>query len=1327
MIGIIEIGMSIRLPVFVLLIATVVLGSGAYKGNDGSGGSLAYRGRAGSAYAAADAWQPFPGSGSHDGHKGIRSYDNDGSNRPNADGNRRNAGCSKCKWEDDDYWEKGWEDEAEPDDKEDGDDCYDDGQYRGHDHGHHGNKGSPPGVQKLGAPNPSGASGVGTLGGPPVKQGDSGQQPGPGWTAGAPGIPSKPTWNQGFDDGAGSQPFGNLPNVGAARPADAGGSKTGSECSGGYQRGTGCAQGSGGVGPVKQLPFVGLNPANVQKEAPSDYAGGPTAVYNPRGSPTVGGCSNSPYDTSCADKSVDGTRPRDSSVVPSYGPSVEHGQHPAGGSPQTSPFGSLYDSSASQGQRPGSGSPQSSPFGPSGQRQRPGSGAPQGSPFGPSGQGQHPGNGGPQSSPFGPLNQGQYPGSGSPQSSPFGPPGQEQHPGSGSPQGSPFGPSGQGQRPGSGAPQRSPFGPSDQGQHPGSGAPQGSPFGSSGQGQYPGSGTPQKSPFGPSSQGQRPGSGSPQRSPFGPSDQGQHPGSGAPQGSPFGSSGQGQRPDSGAPKENSGFGTGPYREFPGSTRPGNPPNFNAVANAVSSSVAYASTGSGVGHPTSGPSTPTYSSGPLLGSPGFSGGNVPYGSHKPSHTNVKGRPLDTTPKFDASKDGESKIFYIDVKPAPGSPVGVRPRTTTSAPYSVVKTTPVQQPSFYNPPGSTKPPYQPTPYSGPGITKPSYQPTPYDGPATTKPAPYNDPGITKPYQPSSYSGPGTTQPFYQSPPYDGPGITKSSHQPAPYGRPGTTKVLHQPTPYGGPYGDLGTTKPSYQPAPYDGSGITRPSYQPTPYSGPSTVKPSYQPAPYDGSGVTRPSYQPTPYSGPSTVKPSYQPAPYSGPTTTKPFYQPVPYDGPGIKKPSYQPAPYGGPGTIKPSYQPGGTETTKSPYQFLPKDTNVGCTRGAEDCGAARGCSGGTNLNGSPDYKPCGQPGLPVGVNKTSGPVGGFQAYPTDFSQNPQQNIPGAIQPFDGFPVGVGSGSRDCTSGTSSDCTSGSIRPAYVDNKIPGEGGSYSSNPFLNGKIPNLIGMTHGGQFAATTTSKPIGLGNPFLQPGIAGAFAGAAAWSNVGSGAASNPAGESVVSIGGETTKPIGKDNPFLGESGHGRGDIEIDNPPDPTPGGSASWSPGNDLANTGLGQTNVNPFLGDKIPQGSVRPSDRYPGSSWSSGPIDDASSSAMKSPSAAPRGSGSGGGVGIGLGGFASDKLGQTGHDGGGSFPGAFSGAFSSSQSSSNSGAGATNPIFGQANDGSWASSGANAASQAGSGAWSSSGASAYAASSANSWAGSQPSFVKG
>ncbi|CAD1470601.1 unnamed protein product, partial [Heterotrigona itama] len=813
----------------------------------------------------------------------------------------------------------------------------------------------------------------------------------------------------------------------------------------------------------------------------------------------------------------------------------------------------------------------------------------------------------------------------------------------------------QGQYPGTGSPQSSPFGPSGQGQYPGSGSPQSSPFGPSGQGQHPGS-----SPFGPSGQGQYPGSGSPQGSPFGPSGKGQYPGTGSPQGSPFGPSGQGQHPANGTPKENSGFGTGPYRGFPGITtvRPENPPNFSTLANAVSSSVAYASTGSGVGQPASGPSTPSSTYTPHAPTPGSPGGNVPYGSQKPSHTNVKGRPSSTMPEHDASKDGESKIFYIDVKPAPGSPVGVRPRTTTSTPYTgVVKTTPFHQPGFYGP-GTTKP----TPYNGPGTTKPSYQPAPYGGPST--PTSYSGPSTVKPsYQPAPYDSSGTTKLFHQPTPYGGPGTTKLSYQPSPYDGSGTTKPSYQSTPYGGP-----TTKPSYQPAPYD-TVTTKPSYQPAPYDGPGIKKPSYQPAPYD----VKPSYQPAPYGGPGTTKPSYQPTPYSGPGTTKPSYQPAPYEGPGIMKPSYQPAPYGGPSTTKPSYQPtpyDGTGTTKSPYQFPSKDTNVGCTRGAGDCGAASGCSGGTNLNGSPGYKPCGQLGFPAGVNKTSGPVGGFQAYPTDSSQNPQQNIPGASQPFDGFPVGGGGGSRDCTSGTS-DCRSPSVRPAYVDNKIPGEG-SYSSNPFLNGKIPNLA-ETSVGQFAATTTSKPIGLGNPFLQQGIAGAVAGA--WSNVGTATASNPAGKSVVSIGGETSKPlIGADNPFIGGSGHGRGDIDIGNLPDSTVGGSASWSPGD-----------VNPFLGDKTQQ-------RYPASSWA--------------PSAAPRGSGSGGGVGIGnLGGLASDKL-----DGGSSpFAGAFSGAFSSSQASSNSGAAAPSPIFGQANGGSWASSAANAASQAGSG------ASAYAASSAS------------
>lgn len=230
--------------------------------------------------------------GSHDGHKGIRSYDNtgyNGNNQPNGGvkGNQR-GGCPKCKWEDDDYWEKD-EDETEPEEKDE-DDCDDgdDGQYRehGHYHGHKNKGGSPPGVQKLGVPNSNGqgphtgvsaasnaaSSGSGTpFGTTPVKGGRpetgssssgspwnkafpvTGQQPGSGWNTGS-GTTPKPAWNQGFGDspGTASHPSNNwnsgrVPNADVSSPTSDGswngGPKTGFGCSGNYQHGTGCAQG----------------------------------------------------------------------------------------------------------------------------------------------------------------------------------------------------------------------------------------------------------------------------------------------------------------------------------------------------------------------------------------------------------------------------------------------------------------------------------------------------------------------------------------------------------------------------------------------------------------------------------------------------------------------------------------------------------------------------------------------------------------------------------------------------------------------------------------------------------------------------------------------------------------------------------------------------------------------------------------------------------------------------------------------------------------------------------------------------------------------------
>lgn len=118
--------------------------------------------------------------GAHDRHKGIRSYDSTGFphdnnadrgvksyGTPSGHGANRDHGikggghsynknrddCSKCKWENDDYWER--DEPEEEGDENDGDEC-DDGQYRPDKAHHHGSgtrhkSGShPSGVHKTG-------------------------------------------------------------------------------------------------------------------------------------------------------------------------------------------------------------------------------------------------------------------------------------------------------------------------------------------------------------------------------------------------------------------------------------------------------------------------------------------------------------------------------------------------------------------------------------------------------------------------------------------------------------------------------------------------------------------------------------------------------------------------------------------------------------------------------------------------------------------------------------------------------------------------------------------------------------------------------------------------------------------------------------------------------------------------------------------------------------------------------------------------------------------------------------------------------------------------
>ncbi|KOC62546.1 hypothetical protein WH47_04207, partial [Habropoda laboriosa] len=563
----------------------------------------------------------LPGTGvGHDGHKGIRSYDNSGSsgNKQPGGGVKENRGCTKCKWENDDYWEKE-EPETESEEKDE-DNCYEDGQYREHDHGRehddgkykehnhgHGGKGgsSPSNIQKIGATNPvsrgsytgtessanagSNAGSGAPFEGGPIKEGPienptsrslwnkvSPVSAGGMYAQGQP----KPSWNE----GGGNTQSGNGPqtasswNAGPESPNKK--PETGSGCFGSHHSGVDCAQGSSGASPVKQapVPYPGINFGNVQKQASPSYSGSSTERYNPQGFPA--GCSTGPFGT-CAGNTVE-----------------KPGQYFS--SPQGSSPGSSY---------------------------------------------------GPPSGP------GKYPGSGSSEG--------------GFPRPS-YGPS------------------SDSGKYPGSGSPQG----------------------GPSDPSYRP-----------PSGPGKYPESESLQSSPFGSS------------YNSATGPGKY---PGSGSPSNA-NSGVTANAVSSAYTGAGSGPGYsGHPTS--SSPSNDS-PYVnrGTPGFLSGSSSSGSQpgvkggppKPGTGNGSpgkpSGPRNTGPStgHGSLNNEDSKIFYINVNPAPGSPVGIKPHRTTSVPYAGS--------------GITKPTYQPGPYDTVGTTKSLYQSIPYGGTGTTKsPYPGNSPG-------------------------------------------------------------------------------------------------------------------------------------------------------------------------------------------------------------------------------------------------------------------------------------------------------------------------------------------------------------------------------------------------------------------------------------------------------------------------------------------------------------------------------------------------------------------------------------------------------------
>ncbi|XP_050448088.1 fibroin heavy chain-like [Cataglyphis hispanica] len=167
-----------------LIVCTFFVGSDA-RANEGSSGAFASASaHAGAGASALSSVSAFGGAGDfsrvYDGHKGIRSYDSISLSHDN-DANRGTKSygiipghgtsgdgirgsdhgynkndCSKCKWENDDYWEQ--DEPEEEGDENDGDEC-DDGQYKpdgthhhgagGHDRGHKSGS-HPPGVHKTG-------------------------------------------------------------------------------------------------------------------------------------------------------------------------------------------------------------------------------------------------------------------------------------------------------------------------------------------------------------------------------------------------------------------------------------------------------------------------------------------------------------------------------------------------------------------------------------------------------------------------------------------------------------------------------------------------------------------------------------------------------------------------------------------------------------------------------------------------------------------------------------------------------------------------------------------------------------------------------------------------------------------------------------------------------------------------------------------------------------------------------------------------------------------------------------------------------------------------
>ncbi|XP_070170371.1 collagen alpha-1(I) chain [Polyergus mexicanus] len=351
-------------------------------------------------------------------------------------------------------------------------------------------------------------------------------------------------------------------------------------------------------------------------------------------------------------------------------------------------------------------------------------------------------------------------------------------------------------------------------------------------------------------------------------------------------------------------------------------------------------------------------------------------------------------------------------------------------------------------------------------------------------------------------------------------------------------------GGQPGSVSATWPTRQPdsgtrswpsgRPGDGSGVT-----PGGHPGTSDTWPGKLPG---GSGGPWPSKKPGdgsstwPGGQPGSVSATWSTRQPSSGTGSWPSGRPG--DGSGVTSGSY-PGVESGSGLRKqpssgneawPSKQP---ENGSGTWPGISGCSSVNCGgsidpyRGNSNCGGGKyNCEGsctGKDNNAPMTHGPCGETvSGPSGVNKTYYPAGTGDGHVPNIG-----NIYGLAPPFNSG-IGVYPGTNiGCRSGDNS-CNQGA-------NIIPeGPVQWNSANPFLFGTAggtPSDVSRP----WKSETTIKPIGKGNPFLDPD----------WNGPPKPEYSNANNDkNVISHGEGNIKPIGQGNPFLDDKKK-RGNIEV--------------------------------------------------------------------------------------------------------------------------------------------------------------------------------------